>query len=171
VSSDNLYYPKHNPFVYLSDITGNHGSGQTSPYCQNHVVPFSQFDTDLSDNNLPNYAFITPNICHDVHSCSLSAGDNWLASVVPKIINAPEFNSSVLFIVYDEGTSNLGINGSQGGGHVSCIVVSPFIKIGYISEVQYSLLATIEAIYNLGNLGRNDANAPIMQDLFTISLI
>jgi phospholipase C len=173
ISSDNLYYPKHNPFVYFSDITGNFGSGKTSPYCQSHVVQFSSFNSDLANNSLPNYSFITPNICNDTHDCSLSTGDRWLSQIVPKIINSSEFSSTVLFIVYDEGTTNLGMNGSQGGGHVACIVISPFVKSKYISQVQYShysLIATIEAIYNLGNLGRNDASAPIMQDLFTINL-
>src|SRR5487761_231389 len=155
ISSDNLYYPKHNPFVYFSDITGNHGSGQTSSYCKTHVVPFTQFSLDLA------------------HNCSLSTGDNWLSGVVPKIINSSEFNSTVLFITYDEGSTNLGVNSSQGGGHVACIIVSPFVKTGYTSQVQYSpysLLATIEAIYNLGNLGQNDATAPVMQDIFTTTL-
>ncbi len=173
VSSDGLYYPKHNPFVYFADITGNHGSGQTSSYCQSHVVPFTQLSLDLSNNNLPNYVFITPNICDDAHDCSLAAGDSWLASVVPQIINSTEFASTVLFITYDEGATNLGVQGTHGGGHVACIVVSPFVKMGYQSQVQYShysLLATVEAIYNLGNLGRNDATATVMQDLFTINL-
>jgi hypothetical protein len=172
ISSDGLYYPKHNPFVYFSDITGNRGSGQVSGYCQSHVIPFSRFATDIANNELPNYAFITPNACDDAHSCSLSTGDRWLASVVPEIINSPEFNSTVLFIVYDEGTSNLGMNGTQGGGHVACIIVSPFVKAGYVSHIQYShysLLATIESIYNLGDLRQKDASAPVMQDIFTIS--
>jgi phospholipase C len=172
-SSDNLYYPRHNPFVYFSDITGNYGSGKTSSYCESHVVPFSEFNLDLANNKLPNYAFITPNVCDDAHDCPLSTGDNWLSGIVPEIIHSPEFNSTVLFIVYDEGTTNLGMNGSEGGGHVACIIVSPFVKMGYKSQIQYShysLLATLEAIYNLGNLGRDDAGAPTMQDLFTISL-
>jgi phospholipase C len=174
VSSDNnLYYPKHVPFVYFTDITGNRGSGKTSSYCQSRVVPFGEFYSDLGNNSLPNYAFVTPNVCNDSHNCGLTTGDNWLAGVVPKIINSPEFNSTVLFIVYDEGATNLGANGSQGGGHVACIVVSPFVKTDYKSTVRYShysLLATVEAIYNLGSLGRNDASAPTMQDLFSIKI-
>ena len=53
-----------------------------------------------------------------------------------------------------------------------CILVSPFAKPGYVSDVQYShysLLATVEAIFNLGSLGRNDASASAMGDLFSPS--
>jgi hypothetical protein len=59
--------------------------------------------------------------------------------------------------------------GPNAGGHVVCLLLSPFAKPGYVSNVQYShysLLATIEAIFKLGNLGRNDASASAMSDLF-----
>lgn len=171
VSQDGLYYPKHNPFVYFSDITGNEGSGAVSKYCSSHVVSFNQFGVDLANNNLPNFAFIVPNMCDDAHSCSLDTGDSWLAMTVPRIINSSEFKSTVLFIVYDEGATTNSYNSGQGGGQVACIIVSPFVKTGYKSEnpySHYSLLATIEAIYNLGNLGRNDTTATVMSDLFTI---
>ncbi len=169
VSPDGLYQPKHNPFVYFSSITGNNGTGQTSEYCDSHVVPMSQFWTDLAENALPNYAFITPNNCDDAHSCPLSTGDQWLSTVVPRIINSSSFSSTALFITYDEGSTNSGF-GSNAGGQVTCILISPFAKQGYTSDVQYShysLLATVEAIFKLGSLGRNDAEAPPMTDLFS----
>lgn len=46
---------------------------------------------------------------------------------------------------------------------------SPFAKTGYVSNVEYShysLLATLEAIFNLGTLGRNDTSAAPMSDMF-----
>ena len=42
-------------------------------------------------------------------------------------------------------------------------MVSPFAKTGYVSHMEYShysLLATVEAIFNLGTLGRNDTAVP-----------
>jgi len=173
VSADGLYQPKHDPFVYFSGITGSSGTGQTSAYCDSHVVPVSQFWTDLGENALPSYAFITPNNCDDAHSCLLSAGDQWLSSVVPRIINSSSFSSTALFITYDEGSTNSGF-GSNAGGQVTCILVSPFAKQGYTSDVQYShysLLATVEAIFKLGSLGRNDAGATPMTDLFSQQVV
>ena len=169
ISPDSLYYPKHNPFVYFAAITGNDGTGATSSYCDSHVVSLSEFYADLQAGNLPNYSFVTPNICDDAHSCSLSTGDNWLSTFVPKITASSSFASTALFIVYDEGGSN---DTAGGGGKVPCILVSPFAKAGYVSNVgysHYSLLATVEAIFNLGSLGRNDASASTMSDLFSPS--
>jgi phosphatidylinositol-3-phosphatase len=166
-SPGGLYFPKHNPFVYFVSITGNNGTGPPSSYCDSHVVSMDQFYVDLQEGNLPNYSFITPNICDDAHSCPLSTGDQWLSSLVPKIINSSSFASSAIFITYDEGaTSDL----RGGGGQVPCILVSPFAKSGYVSSAEYShysLLATVEAIFRLGSLGRNDSTASPMSDLFT----
>jgi phospholipase C len=168
-STDGLYEPKHNPFVYFARITGNYGVGSTSAYCDSHVVSMDQFWTDSIRGNLPAYSMITPNVCDDAHSCQLSAGDKWLSTYVPLMINSPSFPSMALFVVYDEGSSGQGF-GLNAGGHVVCLLLSPFAKPGYVSNRQYShysLLATIEAIFKLGSLGRNDAKANVMSDLFS----
>ncbi len=166
-SPDGLYFPKHNPFVYFGAVTGNNGTGSASSYCNSHVVSMNQFYTDLQAGNLPNYSFITPNICDDAHSCPLQTGDQWLATLVPKIVNSSSFATTALFITYDEGNAN---DTTGGGGQVPCILVSPFAKAGYASHVEYShysLLATVEDLLGVGTLGRNDSTAAPMSDLFT----
>jgi hypothetical protein len=167
VSPDGLYQPKHDPFVYFSSITGNNGSGQTSSYCDSHVVSFAQFWTDLNSSSFPNYAFVTPNDCDDGHSCSISTADAWLSTVVTRIEGSRDFSSTVLFVVYDEGSTNAGF-GNAHGGQVPCIVVSPFATPGYKSTVpysHYSLLSTTESLLGLGSLGRNDSAAQVMYDV------
>ena len=166
-SADGLYFTKHNPFVYFDAITGNTGTGTTSSYCNSHVVSLDGFWLDLQAGRLPAYSFVVPNICDDAHSCPLATGDQWLSTTVPKIISSTSFATTALFIVYDEGSSS---DLSGGGGQVACILVSPFAKPGYVSHAQYthySLLSTVEAIFGLGTLGRNDSTAAPMSDLFT----
>lgn len=168
-SKDDLYDPVHNPFVYFSRVTGNYGVGSTSAYCDSHVVPMDQFWTDSISGELPAFSLVTPNVCDDAHDCQLSAGDTWLSTYVPLMMNSPTFTSTALFLVYDEGSSAAG-PGPGAGGHVVCLLVSPFAKPGYVSSREYShysLLATVEAIFGLGNLGRNDATANVMTDLFS----
>ena len=60
------YATKHNPFVYYSDIVNN------QQLCASHVVPYTQMLTDLkSASTTPNFAFITPNLCNDMHNCGI----------------------------------------------------------------------------------------------------
>ncbi len=165
-SQDGLYAAKHNPFVYFGAITGDNGAGAASSYCDSHVVSMDQFYLDLQSGRLPSFSFVTPNVCDDAHSCPLATGDQWLSTLVPKIVGSSSFATTALFIVYDEGSSS---DLSGGGGQVACILVSPFAKAGYASHVEYthySLLATVEAVFDLGSLGRNDATASAMGDLF-----
>lgn len=58
-----LYAQKHNPFMYFSSITSNSARLQK-------VVPFTQFGLDLANNNVPNFVWISPDQCNDMHGVS-----------------------------------------------------------------------------------------------------
>jgi hypothetical protein len=55
-----LYAQKHNPFVYFSDIWNN-------PERLNKIVPFDRFASNLASGNVPNFVWISPDQCHDMH--------------------------------------------------------------------------------------------------------
>jgi hypothetical protein len=59
-ASQPLYVNKHNPFVLFDDIRNDAGRLQ-------HVKPYTQFAADMGSNKLPNFVWITPNQCHDMH--------------------------------------------------------------------------------------------------------
>ena len=60
------YVQRHNPFMYFDSIRLN------AARCQGSVVPLEQLDKDLANNQLPNFALITPNLCNSSHDCSRS---------------------------------------------------------------------------------------------------
>jgi len=145
------YAMKHNPFLYYTDIRNN------AARCAAHVVPFTQFGADMSTGQVPNFVWITPNLCNDTHDCPVSTGDAWLGTVVPRIIGSAAFrNGGVLFITWDEGSSNASCCGDAWGGHVATLVISPKSIAGArssIAENHYSLLRTIEDGFGLVHLG------------------
>jgi hypothetical protein len=116
-------------------------------------VPFSNFGNDLAAGHLANYVWITPNLCSDMHDCSIATGDAWLSTILPQIIQSPAFANSALFLVWDEGTTNIG-----GGGQVPLVVVSPMTPPGTRDSSQgshYSVLRTIEDAWKLAPLGQS----------------
>lgn len=156
----------HNPFAMYKPFISQRAN------CVKHMVNFTQFDSDLAVGNLPNYGFIVPNITDDGHNTGLGWADQWLAGWLPNLLGAPVFASSAIFVLYDEGTSNLGINGTVGGGHIYLTLVSPYARMGYRSPVNYStfdLLTTTEWLLGLGHTGNNDSwtQHPPMRDLFS----
>jgi len=52
---------KHNPFISYKDV-------QSNPARVANIVDFSQFATDLANNTVPNYVWISPEpVGHDMH--------------------------------------------------------------------------------------------------------
>ncbi|HEX9441514.1 MAG TPA: alkaline phosphatase family protein, partial [Roseiflexaceae bacterium] len=164
--SGTLYRQKHNPFIYFDDIRLN-------PDRCNRIVPFTQFDQDLTANMLPDYIWITPNMCNDMHDCTVSAGDAWLKSWVPKILASPAWQQNgLLLITWDESRSAdvSGCCQDAAGGHIATLVISPLGVPGFQSAVaydHYSLLRTIEDGLGLPPLaGAACACAPPLADFF-----
>jgi hypothetical protein len=164
-SPDGLYAQKHDPFLYYDDIRTN------NTRCTTHVVPFTQFTTDLSGNQLPAYVWITPNMCHDMHDCSVGTGDTWLSQVVPLILQSAAFtHGGLLFITFDEGETNAGCCNNAVGGQVTTLVISPRVKRGFqstIPETHYSLLRTIEQVWGLSPL-EGARNSRAMTEYFML---
>jgi phospholipase C len=140
------YAVKHDPFPYY---------GTT---CPAEIVPFSQFDQDIT-GNVPNFVWITPDMCHDGHDCSTQVADQWLAQTVPKILATSAWkDGGLLLITWDEGEDS--------ANHVLTIVIHPgtiFHTSGRAYD-HYSLLASIEDRFKLQRLGQA-AQASAMDDL------
>src|SRR5262245_60868789 len=60
------YVQKHNPFVYFNDI-------RTTARCAANVLPYTRLATDLtSAATTPNFVWITPTLCNDMHDCPVA---------------------------------------------------------------------------------------------------
>jgi len=140
------YALKHNPFPYFG------GS------CPSQVVSFSQFDQDMA-GTVPNFVWITPDLCHDGHDCSTATADKWLSQTVPKILATSAWKEGgVLLITLDEGEDS--------ANHVLTLVIhqGTIIRSSHLSYDHYSLLASIEDRFGLPRLGQA-AHASAMDDL------
>ncbi len=132
------YIKRHVPFSYFSDVAN-------SSSLANNIVPFSNFASDLSSGNLPNFAFVTPNAEDDAHNCAgggtactlssrLTTADNWLKTNIGPLINSPAFADTLLVITFDEAQI---IDIANGGGHVATILISQKVKSGYQGSGMY----------------------------------
>jgi phosphatidylinositol-3-phosphatase len=153
------YAPKHNPFVYFDDIR------KDANRCNIDVVPYTALAGDLaSATTTPNFAFISPNLCNDMHDCPVSTGDTWLQDNLPAILNSPACTSDqcLLILTWDEDDSG-------GNNQVLTIFAGSMAKTGgvasAVSYTHYSTLRTIEDIFGLPTQTANDAVAAPMTDM------
>src|SRR5207237_9314870 len=123
------YVVKHDPFVFFDDVTGSNNPADA--YCIAHVRPYSELATDLSNNTVARYNFITPNVCHDMHDCGISSGDAWLAAELPKILASQAYKQGgAVFVTWDEG------NNATDDGPIGLIALSPAAKgNGYFNNI------------------------------------
>jgi hypothetical protein len=141
------YAKHHDPFVYYDNIARNRRR------CSK-IVPYPQLARDVHRGRLPTFVWISPNLCHDTHDCSVETGDRFLARLVPALLRelGPH---GVLFLTWDEGSSDRGCCTSAAGGHIPTIVAGPEVRRGARSSVpydHYSILRTISDSLHLAPL-------------------
>jgi len=131
-----IYVKHHDPFPYFTDVANSSEAL--------NIVPFSQLATDIANNTLPNYAFITPSLQNDAHNGVLSVADSWLQSNIGPLLATAPFQpggDGLLIITWDEGLDTdcrplatcppLPENG--GGGRIYTVIIGPQVKRGYQS--------------------------------------
>jgi acid phosphatase len=134
-----LYERKHNPW---SDFT-NVPRSDSLPYHR----PLSKSPST--------FVWITPNMCNDMHDCSISTGDTWASKNLPKLIAWDAANDGVLILTFDE----------DDGSHGNQI---PTILMGNVNPGQYSqkidhynVLRTILDVFGLKPMANTKTAAPI----------
>ncbi|HEY7937458.1 MAG TPA: alkaline phosphatase family protein [Candidatus Limnocylindrales bacterium] len=147
-----LYARKHNPAISLATVAGNPSQ------CRN-IEPLRTFDSAAGA-----FEMIIPNLTNDMHDGTVGQGDAFLRAFAPGIIASPAFGAGgVLFITFDEGSSNAG-SGSDAGGHVATLIIAPDIGPGFRDRAyvdHWSLLRTTEAVLGLPCLANSCQGALI----------
>ncbi len=158
------YSGNHNPFVKYADIYNNPSRCAKIVNTGNDAGNSSSlFLSDLSSSSAPNYMWLTPNKCNDMHDCSVATGNNYLANLVPKILSSYIFTNTraALFITFDEGHRTFPKD------LVTTIWAGPLANQGYQSSLyydHYSYLRTIEDNWGLSPLTANVANTVPMSE-------
>lgn len=157
------YAVRHNPFPYFTDV-------QYSSTQKLNLVPFSEFATDLANNQLPNFSYIVPNLDDDAHDGTPQQADAWLQkNIAPLLASAAFQQDGLLIITFDEA---LPTDSTHGGGHIATVVIGPKVKSGYKSATLYqhqSLLRTLLTALGAKSFPGAAASAPAMTDFFASS--
>jgi acid phosphatase len=149
--SSGRYAKKHMPFLYFRDVLGSRARLR-------RVVPLTRFSRDLAAGGLPSFSLVVPNLCHDMHDCSVRTGDRWLRSFVGPLLGDPSLAQSAIFVVFDEPTDVVP------SAAVPALALGPLVKPGsrYTGRTShYGLLRTIEDAWGLPRLGSSARIGPI----------
>ncbi len=172
-----LYAVKHNPFAYFANIQKN----ATPNNGLNNIADFTGINglyADLGDGKAPNFSFIAPNQCHDMHgigngsplcksdSTLVQMGDATVKQLVTTIKASKLWKEgkNAIIVMWDENDFSASPN------QVVAIVDTNYGVKGVMSKQAYShfsLLKTLEAGFGLPCLNHAcDSNVTPMSDLF-----
>jgi hypothetical protein len=135
-SSSGTYAVRHNPEAYYTNL---------GTACSTNDIPLGT-TPDLSAA----FTFVTPNLCNDMHDCSVTTGDTWLKGFVPKLMATSQYQAgtTVIFITWDE-------DDNSSSNHIATVVISPTTSHVASSThfTHYSMLRTTEELLGLPLIG------------------
>jgi phosphatidylinositol-3-phosphatase len=105
---------------------------------------------------LPTVSFVIPDLCHDMHDCSVGTGDAWVQAHLGPYANWAMTHHSLLIVDFDE-------NDDAPANQIATIFYGQTVKPGRYGEpiTHYSVLRTIENLYHLRPLGHAAHATPI----------
>ena len=149
VCSSGKYAQKHNPWFGFGNVPTS--SAKT----------FAQFPTDYS--TLPAMSFVTPNLCSDMHDCSVSTGDTWLKNNLGAYATWAKTHHSLLVVTFDE-------DNSLSGNRIPTVFYGQVVAAGSSSATtynHYNLLRTLEDLAGTGTHAGQAASAADIAGIWT----
>ncbi|MCI4326779.1 MAG: hypothetical protein L3K16_03985 [Thermoplasmata archaeon] len=150
------------------------------PQLTTHFVPNQDFFAAASNGSLPKLSWVIPYFDFSEHPPeNVTLGDQWLSEVIDSVEASPDWNTTALFITYDEyggfydNVPPPTVDGIQLGFRLPLVVISPYTPEGLVVSSlidPWSILALFEAEGNLGCMSAVDCDAPSALAFFNFSL-
>jgi phosphatidylinositol-3-phosphatase len=105
---------------------------------------------------LPTVSFVIPNLCDDMHDCSVAVGDGWLRDHIGPYVTWAATHNSLVIVTWDE-------NDGSPGNQIPLIFAGQMVRPGRYGQpvTHYSVLSTIEAAYGLPRTGQAATAQPV----------
>jgi hypothetical protein len=192
------YAAKHNPEVFFPSTNGGDDPTSANSQSQNYA-PLQQLQTDLTNNTVARFNWITPDQFNDMHSTlntdftyngqtfaagtdqeAVALGDNFLSMLVPEIEASQAFKNNGEIVIWNDETEGDEDVGSTAGFDGTEIIISPLAKgNAFTNNILYthsSDLVTLQNIFGVaggsagGDLGAS-GGANSLADLFKPGVI
>jgi hypothetical protein len=164
------YAAKHNPMVFFTDTNGGTATtpntSTSNPEAQDYA-PLQQLQSDLNNNTVARYNWITPDQYNDMHSAlngnftyngvtyegatacagnftcedeeQIALGDNFLSKVIPMIEASQAFKNNGEIVIWNDETEGDSGSASTDGFTSMEIIISPLAKgNGFTDTIKYT---------------------------------
>jgi hypothetical protein len=142
--SSGNYAQKHNPWFGFSNVP-------TST-----AKTMAQFPTDYT--TLPKVSFVVPNLCSDMHDCSVSTGDTWIKNNLGAYATWAKTHNSVLAVTFDE-------DNKLSGNRIPTVLYGEHVAAGSSSATTYNHYNVLRTVEDLAGLTAHAGNAASASDI------
>lgn len=158
----NDYVRKHNPAIIFDKVSHYEDKLAMVKNLSMYDMENSMFHKDLKADKLPQWMFITPNMTSDAHDTDITTAGEWLKAFLGPLMDDDKFmQNTLVLITFDENETYAERN------KIFSLLVGDAVPkelhgttdSSYYNH--YSEIATVEANWDLPNLGRFDVGANV----------
>ncbi len=142
--SSGNYAQKHNPWFGFSNVPTN------------TAMTFAQFPTDYT--TLPKVSFVVPNLCSDMHDCSVSTGDTWIKNNLGAYATWAKTHNSILAVTFDE-------DNKLSGNRIPTLFYGAHVAPGSSTSTTYNHYNVLRTLEDLAGLTTHAGNAASASDI------
>jgi phospholipase C len=165
----------HQPFAYFA----NYADGTAAK--AEHLLDETQFIAAAKNGTLPSVSFVKPLGINNEHPgySDVENGETHAVQLINDVLNGPDGKDVLIVLTYDENGGFWDhvpppvIDKKWGPGtRVPAIIISPFVKKGFVDHTQYetvSILSLIEKRWDLNPLASRDRHANPLDNVFDLS--
>ena len=144
---------------------------------------WSSFYGSLHNSTMPAVSYLMP-VGGGADGYDMGSPENvlkgqlWLLYTIEQIMHSPEWNSTAIFLTFDEGGGMYDqvappvLGGQQLGQRIPMILISPYAKENYISSTEMnhaSMLGFIDYNWNMPALNPLVSDSNLMLDMFNFN--
>lgn len=162
--SINRYVRRHVPFLSFADVQDDKNS-----ICREHISDFDDFVSAAMAHRLPSFSLVIPNLDHDAHDADLADADAWLAKKFFPLLNDPGFKREVILIVTFDENDAWWPYFDRNDNRVYTVLWGDHVipkKTSTTVYDHYSLLRTIEAMFDLSPMSTGDGKAAVIEGIW-----
>ncbi|KJS58761.1 alkaline phosphatase family protein [Streptomyces rubellomurinus] len=125
------YAQKHNPWFGFGNVPTDSAVGMDA------------FPTDFS--TLPKVSFVIPNLCSDMHDCSVGTGDSWIQNNLDAYAQWAKANNSLLVMTFDE-------DNKLSGNRIPTLVYGAHVAPGSSTATRYNHYDVLHTLEDLAGV-------------------
>ena len=144
----------------------------------NKIRPAEEYFEDIKKGTLPKFSWLVPDFAHSEHPpANVKTGMLYTVKRIEALRKSPLFSKSAIFLNWDECGGFYDhvvppvVDYYGLGMRVGCIIISPFVKKGYVSNIRHehaSVLKYVENLWGIDPLTDRDKYANGFDDAFNI---